>query len=330
MKDDVLSTGPIEVSRILLSVVFARLFRRQPRNARDFAQYWIGDRLLKRSGLEHYIERFHGVPAERIDVSFAEKRMGWIKRNASLDYLRRSLRPSLKAPTNQQQQLVRPRGGVAHLYRTAAQRLENYGASFLLGAGIQSLDKEGGTFHLGTGEQRFAAGRVVSTIPIERCQALCGIPRDSGLQTVTLLSLFFSFSGMRGFPQSILYNFSHAGAWKRLTMHSDFYGRSQDREFFSVEVNADHVSGSVEAAEQDFRRHVSANGLFVGDLTLEGSHTLPNAYPIYTNRADERAAEAIAALNALGIESFGRQGGFNYQPTAQISTLEAETVLRRR
>ncbi|MPR12758.1 NAD(P)-binding protein [Microvirga tunisiensis] len=328
IKDDLLSAGPIELFRILTSVAFARLFRHQLNDARSFAQFWIGARLLKRSGLENYIERFHGVPAGRIDISFAEKRMGWIKEYASLTtYLRKWLKPSVKAPTNQQ--LARPREGFAHLYRAAAQRLESRGVHFLLGEVMQSLVKEDRTFHLRAGSQRFVASRVVSTIPIERVQGLCGMPRDRGLQTVTLISLFFSFSGKRGFSQSILFNFSHKGAWKRLTMHSDFYGRSCGREFFSVEVIADHVHGSVTAAEQDFRQHTSANGLFVGDLKLEGSHTLANAYPIYTDQADQKATKAVAALNAFGVESFGRQGGFNYQPTARVSTLEAESALRR-
>jgi hypothetical protein len=132
------------------------------------------------------------------------------------------------------------------------------------------------------------------------------------LQTVTLISLFFSFSGDRGFKDSILYNFSHTGAWKRLTVYSDFYGLSGGREYFAVEVNADHVLGSVETAEHDFRRHTSEKGLFAGDLRLEGSNTLSNAYPVYTDKADEQAANAIAALRKLGIESFGRQGGFDY------------------
>jgi hypothetical protein len=147
--------------------------------------------------------------------------------------------------------------------------------------------------------------------------------------TMTLISLFFSFSGDRGFAQSILYNFSHTGAWKRLTVYSDFYGKSDGREYFAAEVNAHHVSGSVETAEQDFRAHVAENGLFVGDLRLEGSNIVSNAYPVYTDNADERAADAIAALRALGVESFGRQGGFDYQPTARVTTLKAEAALSR-
>jgi protoporphyrinogen oxidase len=330
IKDDLIAAGPIEWLRILSSVLFARIFRRRLQNARDFAQFWIGARLLHRSGLGHYMERFYGLPAEKIDIRFAEKRMLWIKEHASFRrYLSfpRWLKPPVKSVPNQQ--LARPREGFAHLYQGAAQRLERCGVTFLLGTKMHSLKKKDGLFFLYAGERRVAASRVVSTIPLERVQDLCGILSEEKLQTVTLISLFFSFSGDRGFEHSVLYNFSHTGAWKRLTVYSDFYGPSGGREFFAVEVNADHVAGSVETAAKDFRRHTSENGLLTGDLRLEGSHTVSNAYPIYTDKADERAANAIAGLRSFGVESLGRQGGFDYQPTARDTTLKAEAALRR-
>jgi len=328
IKDDLIAAGPVEWLRILSSVLFARIFRRRLRNARDFAQYWIGARLLYRSGLGNYMKRFYGLPGEKIDINFAEKRMLWIKEHASpRGAFRRWVMPAPKSAPNQQ--LARPREGFAHLYQGAVQRLERGGVTFQLGAKMQGLEKEDGVFFLETGSRRVAASRVVSTIPLERIQNLCGLPSDEKLQAVTLISLFFSFLGDRGFKDSILYNFSHTGSWKRLTVYSDFYGKSGGREFFAVEVNADHVSGSVETAEQDFRRHVSENGLFVGDLKLEGSHIVSNAYPVYTEKADEQAARAIAALRGFGIESFGRQGGFDYQPTARVSTLQVEAALGR-
>lgn len=272
------------------------------------------------------MKRFYGVPAEKIDIKFAEKRMLWIKEQASLgNVLRRLLRPPPKAASNRQ--LARPREGFARLYQGAAHRLERSGIRFLLGTKMHRLQKKDGMFFLETGQGRFAASRLVSTIPLERIQNLCGMLSEDKLQTVTLISLFFSFSGTRGFKDSILYNFSHTGSWKRLTVYSDFYGLSGGREFFAVEVNADHVLGSVETAQHDFRRHTSENGLFTGDLRFEGSHTLSNAYPVYTDKADEQAATVIAALRGLGIESFGRQGGFDYQPTARDSTLKTEAAL---
>jgi hypothetical protein len=156
---------------------------------------------------------------------------------------------------------------------------------------------------------------------------LCGLASNKLLQTVTLISLFYSFKGNRGFNDAILYNFSHDGSWKRLTVYSDFYGTVDGREYLAAEVNADHVNGSVERAAEQFREHTRRNRLFEGDLRLEGSHTLPSAYPVYTERADATASEAIAKLRAFGVLSFGRQGGFEYQPTARVSTIVAEAAL---
>lgn len=326
LKADLFDAGPVEWCRMLSSLLLARGFQRRMKSARDYAQYWIGAHLLQRTGLANYMERFYGLPPEQIDLHFAEKRMLWIQERAKLrTHLRRWARPSEATPTNTQ--LVRPREGFTQLYRPAAAQLERRGVSFVLGAQIGRLRKEGSGFACSANGRRIIADRVVSTIPLERIGQLCGLAPDQNLRTVTLISLFFSFAGDRGFPTSILYNFSAEGAWKRLTMHSDFYGRAGGREFFSVELNAHHVDGSIEHAEADFRRHVASNGLFTGDLRLEGSHLLPNAYPIYTDKADEKAACAIAALRDFGVESIGRQGRFDYQPTARDSTLKAEAAL---
>jgi hypothetical protein len=330
IKDDLIAAGPVEWVRIIFSVLFARIFRRKLKNARDFAQFWIGARLLHRSGLGKYMERFYGLPTEKIDIKFAERRMLWIKEHATVRRylsLPHWLKPRMKVTPNQQ--LARPREGFAFLYKGAAERLERSGVTFLLDAKMCSLQKKDGKFVLDIDGRTVAGSRVVSTIPLQRVQDLCGIVSDEKLQTVTLISLFFSFSGQRGFRESVLYNFSHAGAWKRLTVYSDFYGRVGGREFFTVEVNAYHVSGSVETAAQDFRRHTVENKLFSGDLHLEGSYIVSNAYPIYTDNADEHAARSIALLRAFGVESLGRQGGFDYQPTARDTTLKAEAALRR-
>jgi protoporphyrinogen oxidase len=326
VKDDIFAAGPVEWTRMALSVLFARIFRSRLRNARDFAEYWIGARLLRRSGLENYMLRFYGVSAEQIDLQFAHKRMPWLKEQASpRNAFRRLLRAFEKPATSKQ--LARPREGFAYLYQVATQRLVKGGVTFRLGAKMDRLQKRDGGFLLQIGDRSVSAQRVVSTIPLEHARSLCEIPLASSLQSVTLISLFFSFSGGRGFGQSILYNFSDKGVWKRLTMYSDFYGRCDGREYFAVEVNADHVLGSVEAAAEDFRRHSSENGLFNGDLKLEGGHILANAYPVYTNNAAERAASVVDALRAFGVESFGRQGGFDYQPTARHSTLVAEAAI---
>jgi hypothetical protein len=331
VREDLFRAGPVECGRIVFSALYARLFQRRMHNARDFARFWIGARLLSRSGLENYMERFCGLPADQIDLRFAEKRMLWIAEHASLPQVARRvadafIRPPTSVPTNQQ--LARPPEGFGHLYEPAVDRLTEEGVEFALGADIRQLRKVDGKFHLSIGDRTLVADRVISTIPIDRLRDLCGMPTERRLPTVTMLTLFFSFAGDRGFTSSILYNFAHDGAWKRLTMYSDFYGRAHDREYFAVEVITAHAEASAESAARDFRVHAARNGLFDGDLALEGSHLLHNAYPIYTRGAGQYAERTIDELRRFGIESFGRQGGFQYQPTARVSALEAEAALR--
>ncbi|KMO33197.1 FAD-binding protein [Methylobacterium tarhaniae] len=326
IKDDIVRSGLRSCAAIFGSLIYARLFHARIGNARDFARYWIGEDLLRRSGLEKYMERFFGIEAERVDLGFAQKRMMWIAEHASLRGLSRRVRPRRRtAPTNRQ--LVRPREGFQPLYEIAAERLRGQGVDILLGAKPAALRRSGTQFELSLGSRLVRSQRMVSTIPIDRTLSLCGLDLGLNFDSVTLISLFFSFKGRRGFDYPILYNFSHEGAWKRLTMYSDFYGPSDAREYFGVEVIASQVGGKVEAAEADFRKVTAAAGLFQGDLVLEGARIVPYAYPIYVDQAERRVSAALSAMQALGVESFGRQGGFDYQPTARVSTIEAETVL---
>ena len=333
VRDDFFGAGPKECLLMLLSVARCRIVYRHLNSARDFARFWIGARLLHRSGLEKYMERFCGLPADKIDVAFARKRMMWIAENSSVITLARRTLQRVRhrsAPGVTNQQLARPRAGFAHLYEPAVEHLAAGGVSIALGVHLDSVRRLDHRFSVSAGVNNYVTDRVISTIPIDRARTACGLPLQQPLPAVTLISLFFSFAGDRGFAQSVLYNFSFDGSWKRLTMYSDFYGSAGGREFFTVEVVADRVRQQVPEAASDFTEHVAANNLFTGDLRLEGSHTLEQAYPIYTDGAGERAERAIAELREFGLESFGRQGGFQYQPTARVSTQEAETALGAR
>jgi phytoene dehydrogenase-like protein len=326
IRDDVLGAGVFGMARMVGSLLFARVFQRRMENARDFARFWLGSCFLRRSGLETYMRRFYGIEPEHIDLDLAQKRMMWIAESASITkLLRRTLRRKRSNGT-QNRQMARPRAGFATLYQPAIDRLESSGVTFILSASPSSIKKSEDAFQLSLDDRLISSKRVVSTVPISSAQKLCGLVSNSRLGTITLITLYFSFSGERGFAQSIIYNFSYDGSWKRLTVYSEFYGMVADREYFAVEVVAGDV-GCAKAAETDFRQHCKANGLFKGDLKLEGSHMLTNAYPIYSKGASQDAAAAIAGLREFGVETFGRQGGFNYQPTARVSTLDVESAL---
>ncbi|WFS03322.1 FAD-dependent oxidoreductase [Rhizobium tumorigenes] len=326
IRDDILGGGAAVFLKIIASVIYARIFQRRMHNARDFARFWIGGFLLGRSGLESYMERFYGVPVEEIDIDLAKKRMLWISEHASLrNVLRRIFKSHKSGPTNRQ--LARPQTGFVTLYDAAVKELNLLGVQVELSTAITSISRLEDKLSLRLDHQTITADRVISTIPIYKAQKFCGIEPKQQLETSSLIGLFFSFEGERGFAQSIIYNFSHKGNWKRLTMYSDFYGCVRGRQYFGVEVIVRHGDGSVEVAHSKFIEHVHENRLFKGDLKLEGGMTLDHAYPVYKKGAAQVAEDAIGELRMFGIESLGRQGGFNYQPTARASTVEAEAAL---
>ena len=330
VRDDVLAAGPIELARILLSAAVGRVDSRNMATAYDFARRWVGARFLHRSGLDTYMTRLYGCPIDQIDVKLARSRMMWIEERARVPALIRQLaalarRTPPAAPNNRQ--LARPRGGFAALYAPAVDHLKRRGVEFGLDEAVHKINRVDTGFEIVTSRRVISAERVFSTIPLNRIASICDLPLPQ-LPTVTLISLFYSFDGRRGFDESILYNFSHDARWKRLTVYSDFYGPVDGRTYFTVETVADRSGTTVEEAADQFRQHTRLNALFVGDLRLEGSHTLTNAYPIYTEGSEARAADLVEALRGLGIESFGRQGAFRYQTTARVTTLEAEAAVR--
>lgn len=334
-KRDVLGKGFLDVVKFGLSLTYSRLFHSQKGSAADYAKYWIGGRLFRSSGLHAYMRKFYNLDPELIDGEFAQKRMNWIRENGSFANIMRQVSGALfsqkRAPDIPKvKQLVRPKSGFQTIYRAAQKFLEDDGVEILLGNLIKSVKKDSEAEFTITMENGFKikAKRILSTIPLSRILELTGKFRDPLIETTNLMTLFFSFSGNRGFSANVLYNFAETGRWKRLTMHSDFYGNELGREYFSVEVVVDKdESSEIDLLETDFRNLVSTVGLFKGDLILEGHAYTPSAYPKYQIGSTLAAENALNDLEAYGITSFGRQGGFDYQPIAVVSVKKAEQVL---
>jgi len=326
LKDDVIGAGPIEWLRILASLALARTFGNPHVHALAFAEYWLGRYFVQRSGLAGYMRRFYGVAPDQIEAAFARKRMHWISSNATVGGVLRQRADAVQVKLNRE--LVRPRQGFHVIYDVVRSSLAARGATINLGEELLSLDRgTNGCISVRTARSISSAETVISTIPVNSALSLAGLGPVGGLNSVELLTLFYSHGGDRGFLPPVLYNFDNRGAWKRLTMHSDFYGRVDGRGYLSVEFNAAHVGASAEIANRDFREHVLAYGLFPGDIALEGSRRTPNAYPIYVAGATVAAETAVGKLREFGVLSFGRQGGFDYQPTGRVSTLVAERAI---
>jgi protoporphyrinogen oxidase len=324
-KTDLLQAGPVHLARIAASLLWGRFSRNPDENALEFVRYWIGAHLAERTGLVSYLRRFYGTEPSLIEGSFAQKRMNWVSSNARFTNLFKRAAAS-EGPSSCS--LARPREGFPSFYARAGEALRNQGVEIVLGTKIHAIERQTDNalaVHASDFEAR--SKTVVSTMPLDLVAQWCGMPPGDRIHTSTLTSLFYSFSGRRGFPQNILYNFSDAGMWKRLTMHSDCYGLANGREYFSVEVLSRHGCSGAGEPDSDFRRHTRQLGLFDGNMALEGSERTEQAYPVYLQGATAAAESLIKSLRAFGILSFGRQGGFDYQPTEHVSVKTAERAL---
>jgi protoporphyrinogen oxidase len=327
VRAELLSAGPFETCRQLGSLLYGRLRRNPDENALEFVRYWLGDRLATQSGLVSYLSRFYATEPSLIESEFARKRMRWISNNASLKGQLNRFRRRIPSSGRS---LGRPRAGFAGTYEKAGDALRARGVRIETAAGIRSVSRDGNGM-LQVVADRFAArsATVVSTVPLPVIGEWCNLPCEASVRCANLVTLFYSFEGRRGFDRNILFNFTRDGLWKRLTMHSDCYGKADGREYFSVEVVQNGKPAVAEPFDQDFSGHVRRMGLFDGDLRLEGMRLTTSAYPVYLDGATAAANRMIQSLKDFGILSFGRQGGFDYQPTAYVSTVTAERALRQ-
>ena len=333
---ELISRGPIYMGGVFLDIAFNKMFGRRDASAASFARYYLGSRLLRDSGLALYLHRFYGLPIESISFNFAKRRMGWIAQNGSLRHKLKKIAKSvrqrlgLESPTAPISPFARPPGGFPVMYGYALDQLKQAGVQAKLGTRLIGVEKTQTDFVVRTANGTFRAPRLISTIPLSRSGALFGVDVADAPESSVLTTLCCRFRGDRGFASLILFNFHQDGLWKRLTMHSDYHGVVEGWEYCSVEVTLREVTQTPEQLFEDFRASVTQAGLFKGELELVGSFRTDFAYPVYDHAADAKKARIAGALTALGVESIGRQGDFDYIPSATEAVELAQAALARR
>ena len=323
-REDFSSGGIWGLIRIFASLALSRLRVLNPRNADEYSDYYVGRYLKEKSGLKYFLQRFYDIPAEKISIDFTRARMDWMRQNGSVreqatKLARRILKPKSSKRSPEAQVLNRPFEGFPVYYKAMSDQLRAEGVDFMFDQSIEKIVRNDAAFEVTLGDQSIRADRLISTLPVNTSLRLCGLPERPQLKSSRLVTLCCSFAGKRGFTSVVLYNFDRLGVWKRLTMHSDYYGRRHDREFMCVECIATTSQVSAEDMFAEFRQQTSDRGVFVGDLKLEAVLELDHAYPIYEHGAEAARSEALEALYAFGVESLGRQGKFDYIPHSTIA-----------
>lgn len=326
LRSDILSLSVVEKIKVIFSLLYARLCVNPNRSALDFTVFWIGRRFGVLSGLIPYLERFYSTDPSLIEAEFAKKRMGWVARTASVKGLLSRLRKRRGQKKNNP--YIRPRDGFSCIYEGARRLLESSGVTVALSVNIKKINRvASGRMELVLADRTINAREIYSTVPLADSLSWCNLHCPPVLYGARLVTLFYTFNGERGFIDNVLYNFSCSGLWKRLTVHSDYYGTEDGTSYFSVETTVCSEQRSIDYFDADFRADVTGKGIFRGNLSLVGSHTLEHAYPLYLSGAIDATAVARRDLDAYGVKSFGRQGAYDYQPTADVSSRMAENFV---
>jgi protoporphyrinogen oxidase len=287
-------------------------------------QYYLGRRLYVNSGLKHYIERLYQLEDGQIDIAFATQRLQYLRvfslRALARAMIRRAVKkflPGSSAPALDQATYVRPKQGFGALYHEIEKRLLSQGVKVFKGREIGEIRRAGNGFQI----DGHPYERIISTIPVPTLAGYMGLPLQTAFECVDLVSLFYRFRGNPGFDSTVLFNYTSAARWKRLTVFSRYYGKAGNGdEYLSVEcISAGPAPGDVAWLRRDFEDHVAALGLFRGDFTFQGSEVTHNAYPVFRASEMAKIARAKAEIEALGIALIGRQGAFEFLSSSQAA-----------
>lgn len=329
-RNELWTGSPSGAVSVVASLFKHRLSPLKKDNARSYLTHYLGEELLKVSGLESYIERLYGLPSSEISYEFASARLQYVERvTRPVQALTQLVRNAFnKSGPPDSQCLARPAIGFSEFYKHAVSDLSELGVRTVLGARLKSVYRERDTHIVETSDGDFVADRLVSTIPLQHIGRLTGIDTSDVPSSLPLHSLYWKFKGKLGFIGPVLYNFQHHGAWKRLTLHSQYYGDVDDYSYFSTETTAlpgAHLTP--DDCERDFRESIKACDILDGELELVGSRQTDFAYPLYDQTAAKRRNKIIGSLQDIGIECVGRQGAFEYLPVAGIAIQKAQHYL---
>jgi protoporphyrinogen oxidase len=306
--------GVIHTALAAGSLLLSKLRDRRRDSVARFAQYYVGRRLYRETGLRHYIERLYGVPDSEVGVEFAIQRLGYIRNS-----VRRATRSMMAAAFGGRQrpqdavtkELVRPREGFAHLYSKIGEALARRGAGVHVNAEIRAIRRiaSGHELILAEGARRY--DHLVSTIPVPITLRLAGSSVHSRVEHIGLLSLFYRGEFLA--PAAVLCNFTYEGRWKRICVFSRYYGRSRGADYLTVELTGSDLTPE-RCAElaAEFEEHSVRLGLFSSRPELVGSVVTPHAYPFFRPGHTENVRQEFSRLQELGIRSVGRQGSHQY------------------
>lgn len=286
-----------------------RFFRRA--SVADFARYYMGGRVYRQTGLQHYIHRLHDVPDCDLDVYFAQTRLHTIQRLSFRSLLMRAASRGYRKQKRSEfrDRLVRPAAGFPFMYDTIEDELIKQGVTINKGCQVDHVTSLSPGFEITTPAGTEVFDELISTVPVPVMKRLLGDKTVSSVENRDLISLFYE--GNISNKSSVYFNFTFEAKWKRVTVFSRFYGGSPD--YFTVEITTDRATDEqVQQVARQFEDHAARYQLVDGSPKLLGHFITPRAYPVFRAGQMGRVEAEKEQLVRQGIRLLGRQGNFDY------------------
>jgi protoporphyrinogen oxidase len=306
----------------------------QFKTADDELQYYFGP-FYQKTGLRKYVERLYGMSPASIGLQFSGKRLGYVTDAVRFktvvsklatfkfgDLNKWGISPSVYA---------RPSDGFSAMYNYIAEDLKTNNVDVNLGEQIQKILIDEKKI-ISSDNKVYSYDKLLSSIPIGLLCKLCDVPFNLKLDYKPLYSLFYT-SDEEIIPNcQVLFNFTERGFWKRVTLHSSYYGDDMGKSYFIVESipTDDHLQDSdgVNILDRDFRESFADTEWSdkLKNIQLIGHELTLNAYPIYRNDFKVEALQELKDyFEAKSIFLVGRQGEFDYisSSDAALSSITA-------
>ena len=300
--------------------------------ADDAVYYYLGN-FYQKTGLRHYMSRLYASPPEQIGIQFFTKRLSFVSNlhMRNYDLISKILRLKLLELNKYYtfpftEPYTRPISGFTTMYNLIEEKLNQQKVSVHLETQIKEISIDN-KFIITNKNEILNYDYLICSIPLLKLCHLCDIRNNLKTNYKKLCSLFY-VSKDSIFPKNcqVLFNFTNIGLWKRITLHSHYYGIQDNHHYFTVELIPDQTNellnheDLINSLDQNFRttvtqvKHTDQEWVNkVKQIQLVGSHITPNAYPIYPVDFDLDSIEQLKQnLQKKGIYLVGRQGEFNY------------------
>ncbi len=313
--------GNLNFALSSLSLLFGKLRYRNIETLTDYCQYYLGERVYKKSGLQRYVKRLYKRDDHEVDVKLGYSRMKTIGRFGLRKIIKKALSGqavfNFRRPNSQIH--VRPENGFGEVFRLLENHLLELGVIVSKNKAITGIRKIDGRYEISSGEGSDMYDGVISSIPFTVTQKLIGKTPDYLPSYMSLLTLFYK--GEILVDKNVFYNFTQQGEWKRITVFSKYYGRVDNQDYFCTEITIDpKQENDVDQLREEFETHIRELGI-ADRLDLRGYKIIPFAYPFFGQGEMEKATHELDVIRNYGIGLIGRQGSFDYMTSSE--TVEA-------